>query len=248
MSEPSLDGLRLALIDGALSLRRSDQFIGDPNTHGELAIESIVINDAKYLGRGQSFPCQLNPWLNTIIGGRGTGKSSALEFLRLALKRKGEIPKNLENEFARYCKSTNNRQDEGLLTESTVLTVSFRKDGGRFRIKWTSSDDSYLIEEEIVPNEWNLTEGDISQRFPIRIYSQKQIFELAKHPQALLQIVDDAPEINHRDWKLKWDELVSKYLSIRAQAREVEAGLQEESVLKGYCGPHCQHRKSLKLR
>ncbi|MBU0756361.1 MAG: ABC transporter, partial [Planctomycetes bacterium] len=65
------------------------------------------------------------------------------------------------------------------------------------------------------------------------IYSQKQIFELAKHPQALLQVVDDASTVNHRDWQLEWDELVSKYLSIRAQEREVQSGLQEESVIKG---------------
>ena len=67
MSEPSYDGLRLALIDGALSLKRSDNFTGDPNTHGQLAIESIVVDDAKYLGRGQSLSCQLNPWLISII-------------------------------------------------------------------------------------------------------------------------------------------------------------------------------------
>lgn len=97
MSEPSFDGLRLALIDGALSFKRSDKFTEDPNTHGQLAIESIVVGDAKYLGRGQPFSCQLNPWLNTIIGARGTGKSTALEFIRIALKRKVEIPKNFES-------------------------------------------------------------------------------------------------------------------------------------------------------
>ncbi len=233
MSEPSFDGLRLALIDGALSLKRSDLFTGNPNTHGQLSIESLVVYDAKYLGRSQSFSCQLNPWLNTIIGGRGTGKSTALEFLRIALKRKGEIPKNLEKEFAKYSQTSNNRQDEGLLKESTVLTVCFRKDCGRFRIKWTNSVNNYLIEEETAQDVWSPTEGDIAQRFPVRIYSQKQIFELAKHPQALLQVVDDAPEVNHRDWKSDWDELVSKYLSSRAQEREVQAGLQEESVIKG---------------
>lgn len=233
MSEPSFNGLRLALIDGELSLKRSDRFTGDPNTHGQLAIESIVVDDAKYLGRGQSFACQLNPWLNTVIGGRGTGKSTALEFLRIALKRKNELPKSLEKEFVKYSQTSNNRQDDGLLTESTVLTVYFRKDGGRFRIKWTNSGNQYQIEEETFPDTWSQTEGDIAQRFPVRIYSQKQIFELAKHPQALLQVVDDAPEVNHRDWKLKWDELVSKYLSIRAQEREVQSGLQEESVIKG---------------
>ncbi len=233
MSEPSYDGLRLALIDGALSLKRSDRFTGDPNTHGQLAIESIVVDDAKYLGRGQSFSCQLNPWLNTIIGGRGTGKSTSLEFLRIALKRKGEIPKNLEKEFAKYSQTSRSRQDEGLLTDSTNITVGFRKDGGRFRITWFNAENKYAIEEETAPGTWSVSEGDIAQRFPVRIYSQKQIFELAKHPQALLQVVDDAPAVNHRDWQLEWDELVSKYLSIRAQEREVQSGLQEESVIKG---------------
>lgn len=233
MSEPSYDGLRLALIDGALSLKRSDRFTGDPNTHGQLAIESIVVDDAKYLGRGQSFSCQLNPWLNTIIGGRGTGKSTSLEFLRIALKRKGEIPKSLEKEFTKYSQTSSDRQDEGLLKDATKITVGFRKDGGRFRITWSNAENRYAIEEETAPGTWSASEGDIAQRFPVRIYSQKQIFELAKHPQALLQVVDDAPAVNHRDWKLEWDELVSKYLSIRAQEREVQAGLQEESVIKG---------------
>lgn len=233
MSEPSYDGLRLALVDGALSLKRSDNFTGDPNIHGQLAIESIVVDDAKYLGRGQSLSCQLNPWLNTIIGGRGTGKSTSLEFLRIALKRKGEIPKSLEKEFTKYSQTSKDRQDEGLLKDSTKITVGFRKDGDRFRITWSNTDDIYSIEEETAPGVWCASEGDIAQRFPVRIYSQKQIFELAKHPQALLQVVDDAPEVNHRDWQLKWDELVSKYLSLRAQEREVQAGLQEESVTKG---------------
>tara|TARA_B100000029_G_scaffold516810_1_gene634791 strand:+ start:24398 stop:26611 length:2214 start_codon:yes stop_codon:yes gene_type:complete len=233
MSEPSYDGLRLALIDGALSLKRSDRFTGDPNTHGQLAIESIVVDNAKYLGRGQSFSCQLNPWLNTIIGGRGTGKSTSLEFLRIALKRKGEIPKNLEKEFTKYSQTSSDRQDEGLLKDDTKITIGFRKDGGRFRITWSNAYNRHTIEEETTPGTWSASEGDIAQRFPVRIYSQKQIFELAKHPQALLQVVDDAAAVNHRDWQLEWEELVSKYLSIRAQEREVQAGLQEESVIKG---------------
>lgn len=233
MSEPSYDGLRLALIDGSLSLKRSDQFTGDPNIYGQLAIESIVVDNAKYLGRGQSFSCQLNPWLNTIIGGRGTGKSTLLEFLRIALKREGEIPKSLEKELAKYSLTSNSRQDEGLLTDDTKITVGFQKDGGRFRITWSNAGNTYTIEEETASGTWSASEGDIAQRFPVRIYSQKQIFELAKHPQTLLKVIDDATAVNHRNWQLEWKELISKYLSIRSQEREVQAGLQEESVMKG---------------
>lgn len=234
MSTPSYDGLRLALIDGALSLRRSSLSPHvDPNTYGQLAIESIVVDEAKYLGREKPFVCQLNPWLNTIIGGRGTGKSTLVEFLRIALKRKEEIPDSLEQELEKYRKVATDRRSEGLLTESTKITVVFRKDGGRFRITWSNSEDMYTLEEETATETWCSSEGDIAQRFPVRIYSQKQIFELAKNPQALLKVVDDAPAVKYHDWKREWEELSSRFLSIRAQEREVRAGLQEESVIKG---------------
>ncbi|WVD61947.1 hypothetical protein RHO11_02125 [Orbus mooreae] len=234
MSEPTLDGLRLALIDGVLSLKRSDGFSGNPNTHGSLAIESITVNDAKYLGRGQAFSCNFNPWLNTIIGGRGTGKSTSLEFLRLALQRKDEIPQSLNKEFSKYGQISKNRHDEGLLKESTVITVGFRKDNCRYRIKWSNAEKNpFLIQEETASGVWRNSQGDITQRFPVRIYSQKQIFELAKNPQALLQVVDDAPFVNYRSWQVEWDELRTKYLSIRAQEREIHTSLQEEEVLTG---------------
>lgn len=233
MSKPSLDGLRLALIDGDISIKRSDSSQGDPNVYHQMVIESIEVNDAKYLGRGQSFSCKLNPWLNTIIGGRGTGKSTTLEFLRTALKRNTEIPKNIENDFKKYSQTSHGRQDEGLLTGSTTFYVYFRKDGGRFRIKWSNDSKPHQIDEEISENNWKKTDGDITQRFPVRIYSQKQIFELAKHPHALLQVIDDASDVDFHNWKAMWDELTAKYLSICAQAREIQIGIQEESVIKG---------------
>ncbi|MEG3023880.1 MAG: hypothetical protein RR888_07375 [Akkermansia sp.] len=233
MSTPSCDGLRLALIDGALSLKRSDQYMEDPNTYGPMVIENIVVDNAKYLGKGQSFSCQLNPWLNTIIGGRGTGKSTALEFLRIALERTHEIPQSLKEEFSKYSQKSNNRQDEGLLTSSSLIRIEIRKDGAHFRVTRSEIDDTCIIEEEEEPGHWCVSEGDIAQRFPVRIYSQKQIFELAKHPQALLRIIDDSPTVNYREWKIVWDELLSRFLSICAQGRAVKAGIQEESTIKG---------------
>ncbi len=64
-------------------------------------------------------------------------------------------------------------------------------------------------------------QGDIPQRFPVRIYSQKQIFQLAKEPMALLKIVDDDPEVDQRTWKDQWKEEESRFLSLRAKAREL---------------------------
>jgi ABC-type dipeptide/oligopeptide/nickel transport system ATPase component len=49
----------------------------------------------------------------------------------------------------------------------------------------------------------------------------------------LLKIVDDAPGVNHRSWKEQWMIEESRFLSLSAKAREIEAGMSEESHLRG---------------
>jgi energy-coupling factor transporter ATP-binding protein EcfA2 len=246
MGEPTIEGLRLALLDGALSVRRSDVItasegypsrigadaLPNPNLHAPLVLESIEVSDARYMGRATSFKVRLNPWLNAIVGGRGTGKSSLIEFLRLALRRDEELPEELKPEFEKYARSYENREDGGLLTDKATVRVIYRKHGSRFRIQWSPSGDLDAIEED-GHGTWRRAEGDVIQRFPIRMYSQKQIFHLAKTPMALLKVVDEAPEVDRRSWINRWREEESRFLSLRAKAREIETGLSEEPRLRG---------------
>ena len=232
MGTPSIEGLRLALLDGSLSVRRSDQEVNDPNEYAPLAIESINVSQARYLGRSQPFHIGFNPWLNAVIGGRGTGKSTVVEFLRIALRRQDELPDDLKPEFEKYGRVYPDREDGGLLTDETVIKAVYRKNGSRFRIQWNPSGDIEPIQQEM-DGDWQPAEGDIRQRFPLRIYSQKQIFQLAKTPLALLRIVDEAPEIDHHSWAEQWDMEQAKFLSLRAKAREIETGLVEEPRFRG---------------
>jgi len=233
MGTPSLEGLRLALLDGPLSVRRSDQQSEDPNKHADFIIEAIEINNARYMGRSKSFRVELNPWLNAIIGGRGTGKSTLVEFLRIALRRDGEIPEALANDLEKYRKVYQSRDDDGLLTDDSKFTVIYRKDRTRFRIHWSHRGNAEAIEVEDENEGWRSDQGEVAERFPVRIYSQKQIFELAKDPLALLRIVDEAQEVDRRSWDEKWREEQARFLSLRAQAREIEASLADESRLQG---------------
>ncbi|MEW6219851.1 MAG: TrlF family AAA-like ATPase [Thermodesulfobacteriota bacterium] len=232
MGSPSIEGLRLALLDGALSVQRSDKTPGDPNDHAALALEAIEIANARYMGRPQPFAITLNPWLNAIIGGRGTGKSTLIELLRIALRRVDELPDDLKPEFEKYRRIYSGREDGGLLTDDTAIRAIYRKDGTRFRIQWSPDGALDPIQEDSAGT-WQHAEGDIRQRFPVRLYSQKQIFQLAKTPLALLKIVDDAPEVGLRSWKEQWNVEESRFLSLRAKARELEAGLSEEPRLRG---------------
>jgi energy-coupling factor transporter ATP-binding protein EcfA2 len=233
MHEPNLDGLRLALLDGPLSIKRSDSFTGNPNSHGHLLIEELSVETARYIGRAQPFECRFNPWLNTIIGGRGTGKSTLLEFLRSVLRREKEIPESLKREFDKYQAVAEARQDEGLLTDASVLKATYRKEDTLFRVQWSVDGSVRPILERREDGTWISAPGDIVQRFPVRIYSQKQIFELARQPRALLKIIDDAPEVNYREWLEKWDAEETKLLALRAKLREIDAGLKEEHRFRG---------------
>ena len=232
MGSPSIEGLQLALLDGALSVGRSDQNKGDLNEHAPLTLDAIEVSQARYMGRSQSFTIGFNPWFNAIIGGRGTGKSTVVEFLRIALRRENELPKTLQPELKQYKQVYQDREDSGLLTNEASIRVIYRKDGDRFRIQWNPSGGLEPIEQEM-DGQWQRAEGDIRQRFPVRIYSQKQVFQLAKTPLALLKIIDEAPEVDYHAWFEKRKVEENRFLSIRAKAREIKAGLGEESRLRG---------------
>lgn len=232
MGRPAIEGLRLALLDGALSVRRSDQGTDDPNEHAAFALSSMEVSDARYMGHDETFTIGLNPWFNAIIGGRGTGKSTALEFLRIAFRRKDEIPEALQPEFGQYSQVYPDEENSGLLTNDTSIKVTCRKDRDQFRVQWNPAGDLEPIQRE-VNGQWINAEGDIQHRFPVRIYSQKQVFQLAKTPLALLKIIDVAPEVDYHAWSEKWKMEESRYLSLRAKVREIETGLSEEPRLRG---------------
>jgi len=236
MGRPSLEGLKLALLDGPLSVRRSDAHpTEDPNEHAALVLESIEVVQARYMGRSQPFVVNLNPWLNAIIGGRGTGKSTLVEFCRIALRRDDELPDVLTPEFEKYGNAYGNRDEGGLLTADAQLRVVYRKNGARYRVQWNPSGAVDAIREEVEGSEgiWQSAQGEVRQRFPIRIYSQKQIFHLAREPLALLRVVDEASAVDRRSWLERWEAEERRFLALRAKAREIEAGLAEEPRLRG---------------
>ncbi len=232
MTTPNLEGLRLALQDGPLSVR-DPAATPDPNQHANAVIESITIAGTRYIGRAQPFTLALNPWLNAIIGGRGTGKSSVLELTRAALRREGELPTALREDWDKLVRVYEARSAQGILTQDAKVTVIYRKDGARFRLQWDTAGALPAIEEEQADGSWVESPGVVTSRFPVRIYSQKQVYELTREPEALLRIVDEAAEVGFAQWKERHSNEEARFLSLRAQAREVEASLADEPRVQG---------------
>jgi hypothetical protein len=113
------------------------------------------------------------------------------------------------------------RTDEGLLTAETSVEIIYRKDGERYAISWTRAGGSKIsrFEGEVRTDE----EGIIRERFPIRIYSQKQLFDLAREPDALLNVIDDSEEVRGAELVRLRGEAEAKYLSLQAEARSLRA-------------------------
>lgn len=238
MAQPSLEGLRLALLDGQdVSVKRSDESSGfTPFNTPEHFIESIEIRDARYMGRGrQAAKLPLNPYFNALIGGRGTGKSTIVHSLRLAYRREKELPATSEagQTFNRFDKVAKSRNDEGGLRAETVICVQVQRDGTPYRLIWRQDGQGHAVEE------WNATMGSFmpsasqaitTQRFPVRLFSQGQIAALAgDSQQALLKVIDDAA--NTQSQQAAFEEAKRAFLAARAQMRELDGKLQGSEAL-----------------
>ena len=227
MTEPTLEGLRLALSDGSDSLkpaRREDS--ENPNAHAEMAIEKITVHNTKHIGRASPTEVRFNPWMNAIIGGRGTGKSTLLDLFRKSMRRDGELDSagvgeegSLRSLFDGRMWVPATRSGSGLLTEESRVEVVYRKDGDRFLLSWsqdgTAQPIARLSNGDSIPEK-----GNVLERFPVRIYSQKQLFALAQNPDALLAVLDDTQEVGGADTRRELQRLEGRYLVLRAEARQ----------------------------
>ena len=234
MTKPNLEGLRLALLDGEASLKPARQGdVADPNSHANQVIESITVHEGKLIGRNTPTVVRFNPWLNAIIGGRGTGKSTLIDFCRMALRRDGELDgaassrdESLREVFDRRMRVATSRTDDGLLRENSRIEVVYRKDGERFLLSWSQDGAAQSIvrlsDSEHIPED-----GNIIERFPVRIYSQKQLFALAQDTNALLTVIDDVQAVQAAGSERRMNQLENEYLSLRLDARAAAAQASE---------------------
>ena len=236
MATPSLEGLRLALLDGGgFSIRRSDEPESfDPFTLPKYYIEAIEVEDARYMGRGKPARLEFSPWLNALVGGRGTGKSTVIHALRIAARREHELGLLEERSgprltFERFNRVPSKRMDEGGLTGSTVIQWTVMRDGVRYRVQWKGDDTR--VEEEADRN-WELSSAQTvtPARFPIRMFNQGQIAELAgENQQALLQVIDEAAGVAALQKDLNGAK--DAFYALRARIRELEGKLADRDGL-----------------
>lgn len=214
MSEPNLNGLKVAISDGETSVIPSRVSVTDPNVFDHNVIEKIVITMDGVTSE-QSF----SPWMTAIIGGRGVGKSTIVELIRLGLDRFTDLPDDLQSDLEWYSPRPG---AERVWNNDTKIDIHYRRSDREYRILWRGSSPSEFSIEANSATGWEPQEGEVRERFPILMNSQKQIYETAKDPQSLLTIIDAQPEIDLPGWLEEFRRLGSQYRTERAEVAELE--------------------------
>ena len=213
MGQATISSLRMALKDNVFCVKDGSE--ANPNKNPDFYLESLSIRNLKLCGRGDSGATQLyfSPNLSAIIGGRGSGKSTAVESIRITFNRDDDrfLSEEVNPRLATF--------KEKMLLPESLLEVIFCSHGSRYRLQYSHADRKRILSEFVEWDWLDVTLGDIATRFPVWIYSQKQLFELANRPNGLLSLVDEA--INSNAWKDKWNQKRGEYLRCCVTAREL---------------------------
>ena len=235
-NKPSLEGIRQAFI---MPNRTFNCFLSEhaPYKLPELWIKQIKVQNTTLTNGTNPFVVNFNPQLTTIIGGRGSGKSSVLRMLRGVFGKTKELEELNEiiSDQTAFFKITDN-EGQGVLKEDTHIEVYFVRNDLEYRVVWEYGKvDSPIVERYNVTTGQYDTIGDEAyiDFFEFEEYSQKQIFSIAQKPNSLRSRIDSAiPEmqntwISYKQARLHYRELKAKQRTLK-QTIQIKGKLQTE--------------------
>lgn len=151
----------------------------------QIFIKSIDVTASKFLG---GFSINLNRQYNALIGGRGTGKSTILEYLRWGL-----CDQTIQNSDVEELGIIDRRRN--VLIQKTLTAVNgevritMEKNGILHIVK--RSTQTREIQLKIGDGEFQLVkEDDIRKILPIHSYSQKQLSDVGVKTEELKRFIE----------------------------------------------------------
>lgn len=221
-----LDGLRLALTDPDESVRRCKTGYDDPNATAHGHIDRVQV-----MRRDVVEEYHFGPWMNCLIGGRGVGKSTLIELIRLALGRSHELEGSVAEDLQRFNPAS--EAAERWWDDETRIVVDYTKDQRLLRVTWSGATPEKPELHLWSGDSWDEQSGRAVDRAPVRIFSQKQIYELATSPQSFLTILDDMPAIQRSEWDEEYEELQLRFRGERNKLRQLLAETEKADRIRG---------------
>jgi len=156
-------------------------------THQILGIE---ITGSKFLG---AMTLALNPQFNAFIGGRGTGKTTLLEYIRWALC---DDPQAFDESIVSAPELPNFQRRRRDLIENTLkpfsskVTVYYRKNNVEYKLERSTAERSESIQVTGPDGSTQSMAGDqVRREFPVVSYAQKQLSSVGTLPEEVKRII-----------------------------------------------------------
>ncbi len=211
----------------------------------QIFISKLSVTNSKFLGRVE---LELNQQYNAYIGGRGTGKSTLLEYLRWGL-----CDQILG--FGKYETESEIQKRRQVLIDKTLVPFS-----GEVRITASVNGVEHIVKRNSVTKEILLkignddfekvTEEEVRRLIPIQAYSQKQLSSVGVRTDELKRFIQQpiTNELNNIAFNLRE---VSKNLknaySNLVRKKEIQSEIEELKLQHKSVGEQVQNlRKSLK--
>ncbi len=200
-AEPTAEALRQACLARESRLSQVEPAL--PHS----IITQISVSNSKFLG---NFVLEFNPQYNAIIGGRGTGKSTILEYLRWALCDEPHIPD--DPEAADFQNKRQKLIERTLVDTNGQVEVRYLKNGVLHVLRRSAKDKKLTL--KIADGEFeSATEEQIRSILPVQAYSQKQLSSVGVRVDQLQRFIE-APV------KGEMEALERQRLAIEGQLRE----------------------------
>lgn len=222
---PDLESVRQALISDDMRVKKNVESINMPDEKPDLIIRGIEIYDC-ILNEKEDIAIFFNPQMNTIIGGRGSGKSSIIRTIAGAMnsftgEKLNVISDEQKNFYKENGKLRNGGVKKGIFKKTSKVTVYMERLNDLYKIeveniKSMENQSRKLFKLE--DGEWEaVPDVNYLNLFKAQIFTQKQIYELAMDSNSLMEIIDadikELPQcVSEKDAAL--NNLVSKALEI----------------------------------
>ena len=209
-SVPSTEALRQACLAPGSRIRYASPLLPDS------WVSKIEVSDSRYFG---PFSAEFNPQLNTIIGGRGSGKSTILEYLRWSLCDQAHVFHEEEGtELPDYEKRRRSLVTATLRPTQGTVVIHYMRHGVLHRIRRDGGTGKVYLRVADQP-EQETTEDVIQSLAQIQGYSQKQLSHVSVRTQELVRLLTTpiAQELSNAD-----AEIASEASSLRQAFERVE--------------------------
>ena len=235
---PSLEGLRQAFLLPEFRVKNDFESSHNPYRFPNLWIKSIEVSNTSITDENTSLKIDFNPQLNTIIGGRGSGKSSILRFIRGAFNRTIDLYSldEILRDHSEFYRRTDSRTKKGIFTANSKIKVEFVRDGVVHLIVVFDIEDSQNQTTKIFRIKDNDTQEEVTSEgyldfFEFEHYSQKQIYEIAQEPNALRERIDNAiigldPLISERQ------NIKTSFLAKSSSIRDINQRISGKGILQ----------------